>query len=126
MASAMVASLNCGRARRHQICNLIAPAILREVERVLPAKFLWDQARAREAARQRENFSEVVQPQIRLTVLADESDNRILECAVAGQAAVIISGDKHLLQLSSYQGIAVLQPADFLSQPSCCPTEGFC
>jgi len=113
-------------ARRHQIRNLIAPAMLREVERVLQAKLRWDQTRAREAARQIENFSEVVQPQERLTVLADEPDNRILECAVAGQAAVIISGDQHLLQLRSYQGIAFLQPADFLSQPSCWPTEGVC
>jgi len=100
--------------------------MLREVERVLPAKFRWDQARAREVSRQLENFSEVVQPWERLTVLADEPDNRILEYAVAGLAAVIISGHQHLLHPHPYQGIAVLQPAGFLSQPSICPTEGFC
>lgn len=102
-----------GLARRHTIQNLVSPAILSEVERVLREKFQWEAAQAREAVRQIENFSEVLDPQERLTVLADDPDNRILECAKAGRAHLILTGDKHLLQLQAYSGIAILKPADF-------------
>jgi putative PIN family toxin of toxin-antitoxin system len=44
----------------------------------------------------------------------DPDDNRVLECAVAGGADYIVSGDKHLLDLGEYEGIRILSPADFL------------
>jgi predicted nucleic acid-binding protein len=43
----------------------------------------------------------------------DPPDNRILECAIAGQADLIVSGDRHLLKLKSYQGIPIVRPVDF-------------
>jgi predicted nucleic acid-binding protein len=49
-----------------------------------------------------------------LAIIVDDPDNRILECAVAGQADFIISGDKHLLNLKNFQGINIVTPADFL------------
>jgi hypothetical protein len=45
---------------------------------------------------------------------ADDPDNRILECAKAGGANFIISGDKHLLNLKNYQGIKIVTPGEFL------------
>ena len=45
----------------------------------------------------------------------DPKDDKFLELAVAGDASVIISGDKDLLTLSPYRGIAILTPTDFLS-----------
>jgi hypothetical protein len=48
-------------------------------------------------------------------VKEDERDNRYLECAVAGKAQYIISGDKHLLKLGEYQGIVVLPPAAYVA-----------
>jgi len=61
-------------------------------------------------------ISRIVSPEFSLAVVtAKESDNRILECAVAGGAAVIVTGDrKHLLPLRSYQGIRIVSPVDFL------------
>lgn len=58
-----------------------------------------------------------VTPQIKLDVVkADESDNRYLECAVAGQASYLITGDKrHLLPLKEYQGIRIVSPATFIA-----------
>ena len=47
-------------------------------------------------------------------ISADPDDNRIFECAVAGQADCIVSGDKHLLKLSSYQNIPILSPRYFI------------
>ena len=45
----------------------------------------------------------------------DATDNRYLECAVAGEVSYIISGDKHLLELKEYQGIMILAPGVFLT-----------
>jgi predicted nucleic acid-binding protein len=43
--------------------------------------------------------------------------NRVLECALAAQATVIVTGDRrHLLPLGSYEGIDILTPAHFLAQ----------
>jgi predicted nucleic acid-binding protein len=39
-----------------------------------------------------------------------------LEAAVAGKASYIISGDKHLVKLSEYQGIRILKPRDFVER----------
>ncbi|VAW30946.1 hypothetical protein MNBD_CHLOROFLEXI01-57 [hydrothermal vent metagenome] len=46
-------------------------------------------------------------------VTDDESDNRYIECAVAGRADYIISGDNHLLEIGEYQGIIIFSPAAF-------------
>lgn len=38
----------------------------------------------------------------------------ILELAISGQANVIITGDKDLLDLNSFEGIPILTPREFL------------
>jgi putative PIN family toxin of toxin-antitoxin system len=56
-----------------------------------------------------------VEPGIKLQVVyADPDDNAIVECAVAGSADFIISGDAHLQDLGNYSGIPILSPAVFL------------
>jgi len=58
----------------------------------------------------------LVEPEMPLAiVLADESDNRYIECAVAGNAQYIVSGDQHLLDIGEYQGILIVTPALFLT-----------
>ena len=58
----------------------------------------------------------VVEPQFTLDVVEqDPPDNRVLECAVAGGASYIVTGDNHLLELKEYQGIVILNPAGFLA-----------
>ena len=37
----------------------------------------------------------------------DPAENRYLECAVAGEASVIVSGDRHLSELGKCQGVQV-------------------
>ena len=42
-------------------------------------------------------------------------DNRILECALAGKADYIVSGDKkHLLPLSEFEGIKIITASQLL------------
>ena len=51
-----------------------------------------------------------------IAVCDDPDDDKFIECAVAGNCKIIISGDKHLLKLSKYRGVAVLVPRDFVDR----------
>jgi hypothetical protein len=49
-----------------------------------------------------------------LGVSRDPADDPILSCAVEGQADYVISGDKDLTELESFEGIRIMEPATFL------------
>ncbi len=51
-----------------------------------------------------------------LHTISDEADNRVLEAAVAGTVEYVISGDRHLLDLVSFEQIPILRPAAFCAQ----------
>lgn len=46
-------------------------------------------------------------------VSEDADDDKFLACAAASRTSTIISGDKHLLRVSGWQGIEVLTPRQF-------------
>jgi putative PIN family toxin of toxin-antitoxin system len=48
-------------------------------------------------------------------VCRDPDDNVILSLALDGKADYIVSGDKDLLDLSPFQDIPIIKPAEFLS-----------
>ena len=48
-------------------------------------------------------------------VRQDPDDNRFLECAVAGKARTLVSGDQHLLRLKCFRGVKILTPRAFLT-----------
>jgi putative PIN family toxin of toxin-antitoxin system len=58
----------------------------------------------------------VLAPTLPPVVHDDPSDDKFLEAALAGKAPYIISGDKHLLKLSIFQGIQILKPGDFVKR----------
>lgn len=45
---------------------------------------------------------------IAAVILDDPDDDAVLACALAAQADVIVSGDRHLLSLKTYEGIDIL------------------
>lgn len=47
-------------------------------------------------------------------VSRDPADDLILSCAAEGQADFVISGDKDLTELGSFEGIRIMEPANFL------------
>lgn len=55
-------------------------------------------------------------PSERISVVADAPDNRILECAVAGNADMVVTGDRHLLDLKMYEGIDIVTLSVFLER----------
>jgi uncharacterized protein len=44
----------------------------------------------------------------------DADDDAILETAVAAGAELLVAGDKDLLSLGSFQGIAIITPAEYV------------
>ncbi|ABQ25343.1 putative toxin-antitoxin system toxin component, PIN family [Geotalea uraniireducens] len=48
-------------------------------------------------------------------IKADADDTKYLVCAIEGKADFIVSGDRHLKDLKSFQGIRIVDPATFLA-----------
>ena len=46
----------------------------------------------------------------------DPRDDKFLEVAVNGRADLIVTGDRDLLALDPFMGIAILRPADYLAR----------
>jgi putative PIN family toxin of toxin-antitoxin system len=88
-----------------------SPALLAEVGRVLSDRLEFDSERTEATIMQIARIATIVRPTERLSVVADEPDNRVLECALAGGADTIVSGDRHLLELGEYAGIRVMSVA---------------
>ena len=91
-----------------------SPAILAEVADKLVAVLDFDREHVEDVVRQIARVSIIVRPRVRLRVVADDADNRILEAATDSCASHIVSGDRHLLQLGVWEGIAVVRVAEFL------------
>jgi putative PIN family toxin of toxin-antitoxin system len=68
----------------------------------------------REILRAIEANSIIVKPKLKLQVIdEDVEDNKILECALASGADIIVSGDKHLLKLGRFKKTRILTPREF-------------
>ena len=57
----------------------------------------------------------VADPPVGEPISADPDDDVFLRCA-ASAGAIIVSGDRHLLEVSGWNDVAVLQPAHFLAR----------
>lgn len=88
--------------------------ILTETANKLREKFDQSEEDIKEALKMISRAAEVLKPSIKLDVLEDVPDNRILECAVEAKADVIVTGDRHLLKLKKFQGIPIVRLVDFL------------
>lgn len=59
---------------------------------------------------------ELVIPNVRVTVCRDPEDNMVLEAALAGSAALVVSGDEDLLILDAYEMVQFVTPREFLTR----------
>ncbi len=88
---------------------------MRELANVLRRYLGWSEPAIVSRLKLMAKLAEIVNPKMRLKeIVEDDDDNRILECALAGKADLIISGDNHLLRLRAFRGIAIVRPRDFL------------
>lgn len=62
-------------------------------------------------------YAKVYEPaKLKEPVCEDSDDDKFIACALASGSRVIISGDKHLLKVSGYQGIEVLKSRSFVDR----------
>lgn len=61
-------------------------------------------------------WSDIVEPKIPISALADDPDNRVLEAAVTGSCGWVITGDKRFLELGTYKDIKIVTVSNFLEE----------
>ncbi len=93
---------------------VISREIIHEVLDVLARKFDRNAEELARVAVYLSDLADLVAPRRRLRILADEPDNRTLECAVTGKADAIVTGDQAMLRLGAYRGILIISLKEFL------------
>lgn len=93
---------------------VISRAIIDELLTVLARKFARDADELGRVAVFLTDLGVVVRPRGRVTILSDEADNRILECARSGHADLIVTGDSAMLALGRYQDIDIKSLREYL------------
>lgn len=93
---------------------LMSKPILGELLTVLARKFGRDPEELSKVALWLSDLAVWVEPRRRVNVACDEPDNRILECALAGGASQVVTGDKGLLRLASFEGIPIVTLREYL------------
>ena len=92
----------------------VSRPIVDELLSVLARKFSYDREALSRVALFLTELGELVDPRNTVAVLADEPDNRILECAQAAGADLIVTGDRAMLAKREFQGIRILSLREYL------------
>jgi putative PIN family toxin of toxin-antitoxin system len=108
------------KAIRGKIRLCLSEAILEELKGVLQrSKFDYSPEMIQVILTELTGVSDFVNPSKTSNVVSeDPEDNRILECAVEAEANYIVTGDSHLLKLSRYRNIEVVNAVAFLEKVS--------
>lgn len=88
-------------------------AILTETAQKLREKFGWEEDKIARLLKTISKVATILKIKPHIHLLADEPDNRILECALAAKADFIVTGDKHLLSLKHLKNITIVRLSDF-------------
>ncbi len=103
-----------------QIRLYTSRALIEELERVLTRDKFADLLRQSRfsPAHLISRYSKLAQliavASIEPVIAADPTDDAVLACALAAQAELIVSGDRHLRELKVYRGIPAVTPAEAL------------
>ncbi|MFB3886207.1 MAG: putative toxin-antitoxin system toxin component, PIN family [Thermodesulfobacteriota bacterium] len=103
---------------RGEIQLVASDPLLKEFERILKNKFKLDVPLVRGIIEEVRNVVEAVEVSSHINVISHpETDNRVLECAIDGEADFIVTGDtKHILPLREFRGIKILSPSEFIKR----------
>ena len=97
-----------------RVTLLLSKPILGETLGVLGRKFSRDTEELARLAVFLADLTEFIATTRRIDVLADDPDNRVLECALAGAAQLIVTGDRAMLALRDYGGMEIVTLREFL------------
>jgi putative PIN family toxin of toxin-antitoxin system len=99
----------------HHFQLITSPVLLDELEEKLRSKFQISSADADLIRAKIERHALLIEPSIALKIVAeDPDDDRVIECAIAGETDYIVSGDRHLLKLESYSGVTIATVREFM------------
>lgn len=98
-----------------ELTAVVSPRLRREYTQILRQA-----VRIRGHEEQMQRFleaCEVVHPRGRRRHVPDDrQDDKVVDSALTGQAGVIITNDRHLLELDPYEGVRILRPTQFWSR----------
>jgi len=104
--------------RDGRIQLVLTPEILEEYRRV--AEVLHEKFHGVDITRLLEMVvveAEMCQPEsLCEAVSADPDDDKFIACALSSGSKLIVSGDKHLLDVNGYRGIEILKPRSFVDK----------
>lgn len=103
-------------AKLGEIKLVLSFQIIEEFKEVISReRFGFSERQVEDAMREILDIAEIVYPVSKFDVIKEDSDdNIILECAVDGGVEYIVSGDRHLLSLKSFNGIRIVNADEFL------------
>ncbi|MDP3724683.1 MAG: putative toxin-antitoxin system toxin component, PIN family [bacterium] len=94
-----------------QVVLVSSEEILDELQEKLSRKFSWEEEDIDIFVRRMREISIMVLPKGEMDVITrDPDDNKILACAVAGEANLIVTADKDLLKLKRFRRIGITHP----------------
>ncbi len=93
---------------------LISVPLQAEVIRTLAKKFSYSSAMIQMSCNRVWNVAKEIAPVIRVDLCRDDDDNRILECAIEGDAHYIVTGDRDLLDMPAVSQYTILNVDEFL------------
>ena len=93
----------------------VSMPIVDELLSVLARKFGYDREALSRVALFVTDVAELVEPSDTVSVLADEPDNRILECARVAGAEVVVTGDRAMLSQGEFGGTRIVSLSEYLS-----------
>jgi putative PIN family toxin of toxin-antitoxin system len=103
-------------AKIGQIQSVTCQEILDEFAEKLLLKFKFSEEKTQSAIHEIAKISQIIKITGTLkAVPKDPDDDMVIECAVVAKASHIVTGDKHLLSIGTYQNIALIKATDFVN-----------
>lgn len=97
--------------KNREFTIIFSEEILNELEQKLKNKFNWPQIYIDPYLSKIRSIGEVVVIKEKVLVITrDPEDNKILECALSGNADLIVTMDQDLIKLKSFEDIAIIHP----------------
>ena len=102
---------------------VISPQVIEEIERVIRyERVIALMRRHKLTCREVDDFMQklkrvamVTPGELEVTAVpSDPGDDMVLSCALEGKADFVVSGDHHLTDLKSFQGVSIVNPQKFL------------
>ena len=98
------------------IALITSQPLLAELETVLTRKFEFPTSMTASIRAELEGLSEVVEPVQIESVTRTVADDLVLATAVAGGAEMLVTGDKELLEMGTYEGVPIETARDLVDR----------